>query len=170
MDQFLDLLFFLIPAYLANSSPVVLGGGPPLDFNITLPDGRRMLGDSKTIRGFAGGVLAGTVAGGVLAVYPLPYFSGPEQQFFAGFLLSLGTMAGDSFGSFLKRRMGFPPGKPFWLDTVLFLLFALLLVYPVARPALYQPVNLLVFVLLTAVLHPLTNAVANRIGLKKVPW
>jgi CDP-2,3-bis-(O-geranylgeranyl)-sn-glycerol synthase len=171
MEQIPDLLVFLIPIYIANSAPVLLGGGAPLDFGIVLPDGRRLLGKSKTVRGFAAGVLAGTVMGGIIALlYQLPYFTGPTEQFIAGFLVSLGTMAGDSLGSFVKRRMGMESGKPFWPDTVMFLLVALAFVYPFADAGLYRPLNLIIFFLLTVVLHPLTNAIANRLGLKKVPW
>lgn len=167
----LDLLVFLIPIYVANSSPVLLGGGMPLDFGVSLGDGRRLLGKGKTLRGFVAGVLAGTAIGGILAlIYQLPYFAGPKEQFIACAVVSLGAMAGDSMGSFLKRRLGLESGKPFWPDTVLFLLVALVLVYPLASAELYQPLNLIIFLLLTVVLHPLTNAIANRLGLKRVPW
>jgi CDP-2,3-bis-(O-geranylgeranyl)-sn-glycerol synthase len=169
--ELVDLLVFLIPIYVANSSPVLLGGGMPLDFGISLGDGKRLLGKGKTVRGFLAGVVAGTVAGGLIAlVYVLPYFSSPEEQFIAGFVVSLGTMIGDSMGSFLKRRLGLESGKPFWPDTVLFLLIALAFIYPLASAELYQPLNLIIFLLLTVVLHPLTNAIANRLGLKRVPW
>lgn len=171
MQEVFLLLVFLIPVYIANSAPVVLGGGAPLDFRAVFPDGRRMLGQGKTIRGFIGGVLAGTVAGGIIAAaYHLPYFSGPSEQFLAGFVLSLGAMVGDSLGSFAKRRINIESGKPFWPDTVLFLIVALVLVYPFASSGLYQPFNIIFFLLLTVILHPLTNALANRLGLKKVPW
>lgn len=171
MAQLLDLLVFLIPIYIANSSPVVLGGGAPLDFGMVLSDGRRLLGDGKTIRGFAGGVLAGTVAGGLLALaYPLPFFPGAAVQFIAGFALSLGTMVGDAAGSFIKRRAGVGSGKPFVLDTVVFLFVSLAFVLPLADIGLYSPFNLLFFTVLTVFLHPLTNMLANRAGLKNVPW
>jgi CDP-2,3-bis-(O-geranylgeranyl)-sn-glycerol synthase len=169
--ELLDLLVFLIPVYVANSSPVLLGGGMPLDFGISLGDGRRLLGEGKTVRGFIAGVLAGTVAGGILSLfYTLPYFAGAQEQFMACALVSLGAMTGDSMGSFLKRRLGLESGRPFWPDTVLFLLVALVLVYPMASAQLYQPLNLIIFFLLTVVLHPMTNAIANRLGLKRVPW
>src|SRR2546427_13302198 len=47
--------WFLLPAYVANPMAVVSGGGTPMDFGRTLRDGRRLLGDGKTWRGFAGG-------------------------------------------------------------------------------------------------------------------
>ncbi|MDD5171813.1 MAG: CDP-2,3-bis-(O-geranylgeranyl)-sn-glycerol synthase [Candidatus ainarchaeum sp.] len=171
MDQLLDLLIFLIPIYVANSSPVVLGGGMPLDFGLKLPDGKRLLGDGKTIRGFIGGTLAGTVAGGIAAmIYPLPFFATPTLQFYAAFVLAFGTLLGDATGSFIKRRFGVGSGKPFFLDTITFLIVALLLVYPLVSLSLYDPLNLAFFVVLTLIIHPLTNFLANRAGLKNVPW
>ncbi|MEW6721796.1 MAG: CDP-2,3-bis-(O-geranylgeranyl)-sn-glycerol synthase [Candidatus Micrarchaeota archaeon] len=172
MVQFLDLLIFLIPIYVANSSPVVLGGGAPLDFGAVMGDGKRVLGDGKTIRGFFGGTLAGTVAGGlVVLAYPLPFYASPGMQFTGAFILAFGTLAGDSLGSFLKRRAGVGSGRPFVLDTIMFLIVALALAFPFVRAGeLYQPVNLLFFAILTLILHPLTNMLANRAGLKNVPW
>jgi len=171
MDRLLELLVFLIPIYVANSSPVVLGGGAPLDFGIALPDGRRLLGNGKTFRGFVGGTLAGTVAGGIVAaLYTLPFFPDAQAQFLGAFVLSFGTLFGDALGSFIKRRAGVDSGRPFVLDTIMFLIVALAAVFPLAQRSLYEPVNVLFFVALTLVLHPLTNMLANRAGLKNVPW
>jgi CDP-2,3-bis-(O-geranylgeranyl)-sn-glycerol synthase len=171
MSQLLDLLIFLIPIYVANSSPVVLGGGAPLDFGLMMGDGRRVLGEGKTVRGFIGGTLAGTFAGGVAAVlYPLPYFPDQTAQFVAAFVLSFGTLLGDALGSFLKRRAGVSAGRPFILDTIMFLVVAMLLVLPLTEAGLYQPLNLVFIAVLTVMLHPLTNMLANKAGLKNVPW
>jgi CDP-2,3-bis-(O-geranylgeranyl)-sn-glycerol synthase len=171
MNQILDLLIFLIPIYIANSSPVVLGGGAPLDLDNTLPDGERILGNGKTVRGFVAGTLAGTFAGGLVSlVYLLPFFPSPLIQFTAAFFLSFGTMTGDALGSFMKRRMHVGSGRPFVLDTIMFLIVALVFVVPFASAALYQPLNLLFFLILTLILHPLTNYLANKAGLKSVPW
>ncbi|MDD5096827.1 MAG: CDP-archaeol synthase, partial [Candidatus ainarchaeum sp.] len=69
----IGLIIFILPCYIANAAPVLLGGGQPIDFGANFPDGRRILGDAKTVRGFVGGVAAGTVAAGILALYlPLP--------------------------------------------------------------------------------------------------
>lgn len=171
MNQLLDLLVFLIPIYIANSSPVVLGGGAPLDLGRALPDGERIFGNGKTIRGFIAGTLAGTFAGGLVSlVYLLPFFPSPLTQFIAAFFMSFGTLTGDALGSFIKRRMHVGSGRPFVLDTILFLIVALVFVVPFASAALFDPVNLLFFLILTLILHPLTNFLANRAGLKNVPW
>jgi len=166
-----NLLIFLIPVYLANSSPVVLGGGAPLDFGIRFADGERLLGNSKTIRGFLAGVLAGTVAGGIVALfYQLPFFQNASAQFLGAFVLAFGTMSGDALGSFIKRRAGIGSGKPFVLDTLIFVVVALAFVFPLADARLYDPFNLLFILLLSVILHPLANFFANRAGLKNVPW
>ncbi len=165
----IDLLIFLVPAYVGNSSPVVLGGGAPLDLGKKI-GGKRILGKGKTIRGFAGGVVAGTLAAIIIAqYYQLPFFENAETQMIGGFLLAFGTLFGDSFGSFLKRRMNMESGSPFFPDTFIFLFFALLFVSPLVHD-LFEPFNIAFFFILTMILHPLTNLIANKAGLKRVPW
>ncbi len=157
--------------YIANAIPVVLGGGKPLDFGIKWIDGRALFGKSKTIRGFIAGVFGGTLAGFIIShYYILPFFDCFEVQMFGVFMISLGTMVGDAFGSFIKRRFGVDSGKPFFLDSLMFLVFALIFVYPFANLSLYEPLNIIFFLVLTVILHPLTNFIANRVGLKNVPW
>lgn len=171
MAGLVDLIVFLIPIYVANASPVVLGGGTPLDLGRNLSDGQRFLGESKTIRGFVGGTLAGTVAGGLLALaYQLPFFPDQSTQFLAAFILAFGTLAGDAIGSFIKRRANVGSGKPFVLDTIMFLIVALIFVYPFAGPELYGLPALAFFAGLTLIMHPFMNMVANKAGLKNVPW
>lgn len=166
----LALLIFIIPCYVANAAPVLLGGGQPMDMGAKFPDGRRILGDAKTIRGFVGGVAAGTVAGGILALYlPLPFFGSAWAQFLSGLLLSLGALLGDALGSFIKRRIGVEPGKPFLLDQLGFIIIGLLLAYPVS-PSAYSLEMVAFIIVLSYILHIATNAAANRFGLKSVPW
>ena len=170
MASFLDVFLFILPSYVSNSIPVELGGGAPLDGGWKWGD-RRLLGDGKTVRGFLAGVSGGTLTGSLMALlYPSPFFSSPQNQFIASFLLALGTMLGDSIGSFIKRRLGMAPGKPFILDSILFLFIALLLVYPLTSASLYAPVPLAFLIVLTLILHPLFNFLANRLGMKSVPW
>lgn len=165
----LALIIFIIPCYAANAAPVLLGGGLPMDLGAMFPDGRRVLGDAKTIRGFVGGIAAGTVAGGLLALYaPLPGFSA-WQQFVSGFAVSFGALLGDALGSFVKRRIGVEPGKPFPLDQLGFIIVGLLLAYPFAS-SLYSAEMVAFIIVLSYILHVVTNAAANRFGLKAVPW
>jgi CDP-diglyceride synthetase len=78
-------------------------------------------------------------------------------------------MAGDLLGSFIKRRSGIEEGKQFFLDQVLFIIVALAFGYPVLGG--YYTIGLIVIILLlTYVFHVLFNVIANRLGIKKVPW
>ncbi|MCX6777624.1 MAG: CDP-2,3-bis-(O-geranylgeranyl)-sn-glycerol synthase [Candidatus Micrarchaeota archaeon] len=183
----IELLVFILPAYIANSSPVLLGGGAKVDFGRAWGDGKRIFGDGKTWRGLFTGLLAGTLAGVVIA-YSAPFelLAGILQKEFLylpgmgsepdfkipfialSFLLSLGTMVGDLAGSFAKRRIGMPPGRQFFLvDQLGFLVFALIFAIPVTVLGLDE---ILVLVVLTYILHVATNIFANRMGWKKVPW
>ncbi len=165
------LLVFMLPAYVANAIPVLLGGGTPMDFGKNFPDGRRIFGDGKTVRGFFAGVFGGIAAGGIVSlVYLSPFFPTAAVQF-AGFaLMALGTMIGDALGSFLKRRFGVQPGKPFILDQLMFIVIALLAVHPLASASLFTLEPLLFLFIATYVLHVASNFAANRLGWKKVPW
>jgi CDP-2,3-bis-(O-geranylgeranyl)-sn-glycerol synthase len=121
-------LYFIFPASCANAVPVLFGGGLPMDFGRNFIDGKPLFGSHKTFRGFFSGLLTGTVIG--VAQSNLPVFQPPHVLL--GFVLSLGTLIGDLIHSFVKRRLGFPPGASFpvadQLDFVVgALLFSLLI-------------------------------------------
>jgi CDP-2,3-bis-(O-geranylgeranyl)-sn-glycerol synthase len=170
MNSIIELILFIMPAYFANAVPVLLGGGPPLDFGKNFYDNERILGNGKTIRGFVAGVAAGVVVACLLAfTVHIEFFENQKTQLFGGIMLSFGTMVGDSLGSFIKRRMHVKEGKQFFLDTILFLIVALIFAYPFASRA-YTYFNIGILLILTVILHPFANFIANRIGLKSVPW
>lgn len=171
----LRLILFVLPSYFANSIPVVLGGSLPMDGKRKFSDGRRILGDGKTTRGFFSGVFAGVLVGAAEGLI-LPgtafdiYGSGFPTYVLAGFLLGLGTMAGDLLGSFIKRRQGIAPGKPsLAMDQLLFLAGAIVFSYPLASQLLSIE-GVLFLAVLTYFVHVGANIIANRLGLKKVPW
>lgn len=172
--EVIKLVLFILPSYIANAVPVVLGGGKPIDLGRKFSDKRRIFGDGKTIRGFIAGIVAGTLVGGIeaFAVYPSEWAFYPTAILFlaSGFLLSCGTMFGDLVGSFIKRRMGIKRGQPsIILDQLFFLLFALIFVLPISLHIL--SIEGVIFLLvLTYFLHILGNFIANRLGLKNVPW
>lgn len=158
-------LYFIFPAYCANAIPVIFGGGRPIDAGRTFIDGKPMLGSHKTVRGFFAGLIVGTLVGFVQnAVYPL-YQSNP----LLGFVLSLGALIGDLFDSFVKRRLGFPPGASFpILDQLDFVVGALL--FSLMVPPL-PPLNLiLIIIVITPPIHLLTNVLAFLFGFKSTPW
>ncbi len=171
----LRIVLFILPAYFANSIPVLLGGGAPIDRGKKLADGRRVLGNGKTVRGFFAGVLAGTAIGALEGLFlpgtALGIYAGSAFTYaIAGLLLGIGAMLGDLLGSFIKRRQGILQGRPsLVMDQLLFLLVALLLAYPLAAPLLTLQAVIFLLVL-TYFVHAGANVLANRLGLKKVPW
>ena len=50
-------MLFIVPAYFSNAGMVIVGGGKPLDRGKNWRDGRRILGDHKTISGLVKGPL-----------------------------------------------------------------------------------------------------------------
>jgi CDP-2,3-bis-(O-geranylgeranyl)-sn-glycerol synthase len=170
----LSLILFILPSYFANSTPVLLGGGRPLDLGKKLSDGQRIFGNGKTIRGFFSGIFAALLVGAIEALLlpstPFNLYPAPSTYILAAFLLGVGTMAGDVAGSFIKRRQKVAQGKPSLLmDQLMFLFFALLFAYPLAAHLLSLEAVAFLAVL-TYFVHVGANVVAHYWGLKKVPW
>jgi len=175
-------LWLGLPAWIANATPVLLGGGRPIDGGRYFRDGRRLLGDGKTVRGFIAGVLLGTITG-IVQTLAAPYVPPLMEQFvtvtpeirevlfmgpYAGFLLSLGALTGDLVGSFVKRRAGLRSGGPApVLDQLGFIVMALIVAAPVVQPAPLIVGTLLIVTLLT---HYVSNVAGYLMGYKKDPW
>ncbi len=158
-------VIFIFPAYATNAVPVLLGGGAPLDLGRKFM-GKRIFGAHKTIRGLAAGLAAGSLVG----VIEWPFFSYMLQIAVA---MAVGAMAGDLFGSFMKRRLGIKSGSSVpILDQYGFFVFALLFAYIVDGSALagVGAAGLIFITALTGILHLLTNIGAHRLKLKSVPW
>ena len=166
MQGFDDIILFLLlvlPAYVANAIPVVLGGGKTFDGFF----GIKLFGSNKTVRGFISGLVFGTLAAFGIAMFLPPGIRGVYVLF--GALSSIGTMAGDLLGSMVKRKMGVEEGKQFFLDQLLFIVVALGFGYP-AMGQYYSAIMLAAILVLTYVFHIMFNVIANRLGMKKVPW
>ena len=125
-------LIFILPAWVANGAPVIFGGGEPVDLGRKL-GGRRIFGDHKTIRGLVAGIAAGFIAASAISLF-LPYL------FLTGIMLTLGTHAGDLFGSFVKRRLDKKEGASWSIfDQYLFLAFAFLFALPFGQLPVRRP-------------------------------
>lgn len=107
-----SILALLALVLLANGLPALLGLllGParPIDHGLTLADGGRLLGASKTWRGLAAALVGTTFGGLALGVH-----------WGLGLKVAVGAMLGDLLASFVKRRLGRPSSAsvPF-LDQV----------------------------------------------------
>lgn len=156
-------IIFILPAYCANATPVIAGGGLPIDLGRKFIDGKAIFGRNKTFRGFFVGLVVGTGVGlleSAVFGYPLMF----------GLLLSLGALFGDLAGAFLKRRLGIAPGNLLPIvDQVDFvvgaLIFSLLL-----SPSMLTRELALTVLLITPPIHLLTNFAAYKLGLKSNPW
>ncbi|MCL2711660.1 MAG: CDP-2,3-bis-(O-geranylgeranyl)-sn-glycerol synthase [Methanomassiliicoccaceae archaeon] len=177
-------LWLFLPAMLPNSAAVVFGGGKPMDMGKEW-NGKRILGDGKTWRGFFGGGFSGMILG--LMLMGISFLFGSEDLF--GYInlqtgigvaacLAFGSLLGDLMGSFIKRRLGIERGKkaPI-LDQYDFLIGAFLLTslfYPQWIYSTYiEGYNILALVFLlivTLLLHRVMNIIGYKAGLKDVPW
>lgn len=127
-EVMLQAFWLILPAYIANASAVLVGGGIPVDFGKTWRDGKRILGDGKTWRGLFAGAFIGMTAGFGLAVVAkyiaLSDFAFLNLSDFEGFPLMIpiifslcfGALTGDVTKSFFKRRIGKNRGE----DWILF--------------------------------------------------
>ncbi len=122
-------LYFFSPAYCANMAPpfakylgIFKSLDKPIDGNKTFK-GKPILGSHKTWRGIVSGIIAGILAVLIQSwLYNFNYFFrnislinyNQINLFVFGFLISFGTLFGDCFFAFLKRRIGKKPGEK-WL-------------------------------------------------------
>lgn len=168
IEEILYAFYYILPAYCANASPVVFGGGKPMDLGRKFLDNRPIFGPHKTYRGFISGVLIGTVVGWVQEnIAPLAGL--PQGSTLLGFFLSLGALIGDLFSSFVKRRLGINPGKTLPpMDQISFVLFAMLFASPLG--SLPSPIGIIAIVAFTIPIHVFANFIAYLLHLKDSPW
>lgn len=157
-------LFFFLPAYIANFF-AGFGSGRPLDLGISFLDGRRVFGDGVTIKGIVIGVAIGTSSA---VIINLLRSSGQPVSVYFAFLLSLGALLGDAFGSFIKRRLGMEPGESAPLLDQLDFVFGGLFV---ASFVIALAVDwIVVLMLVTPLGHLAVNFVGFQLKMKEVPW
>lgn len=172
LERLIHSILFVLPAYFANGAPVVgvrlIGHRTPLDLGARAWDGRRILGDGKTVEGLLVGVAAGTLIGAIISSLIPSLYRSPLEPL----TLSLGAMAGDIFGSFVKRRLGLERGQPApGLDQLGFLAFALLFsIIAFGVPEWLDAATLIALAAITAALHLGTNYLAFALGLKPEPY
>ncbi len=164
-----EALKFIFPAYCANGTPVLAGGGVKMDFGRNFVDGKRIFGNNKTWRGFffgwAVGFGVGLAEGAVFGFdnYPVLF----------SLLIPLGALLGDLTGAFIKRRFSIAPGGLLpVVDQIDFVVGAVVFSLPLALiswSGLSWQVILTVL-LITPPIHLFTNYLAYKMKLKKNPW
>jgi len=163
----LIILAYLIPLYVANATPIIFHGKIPVDFGKKYKE-KRILGNGKTILGALCGVLGGTIAGSLFYIIAPQILDLIPMYFSLIVLLSIGGIVGDMVKSFLKRRKGIESGgKWFLVDQLDFIVGGLIFSLVVRIPEIWVVIFLLI---VTVFIHMVTNIIAFKLKLKKVPW
>jgi len=172
-NTILRLLWLILPAYVANGTPVIAAKiitvlnlkRHPIDFNKHFFDRKRIFGDNKSWEGFLTGLVLGIITGFIQY-----YIIEDDIYIYRGIVLSFGALIGDLIGAFIKRRLGIKPGKPLpVLDQILFIVIAITF----TQALNYLIISLIEFIyviIISFILHITTNFIAYLLKLKDVPW
>ena len=166
----LKSLYFFLPAYVANMSPVLFRWIPFGD----QPINEKYLGGHKTRRG----LIIGTVMGGVIFILQKYSYTQGFQQWalidysdfsiWFGFLLSFGALLGDAVKSYYKRKGGLKPGERWFpFDQIDFVIGGIIFSWFMYVP----PIEVVsVLLILTPVLHVAINHLGYWVGIQKNKW
>ncbi len=172
---FVEAVWLLWPAYGANGLCMLANGKRAIDGG-RMFRGRPLFGPGKTWEGLILGVIIATlVATFQMFAFPfLPWDLSPipldiiPMSPFLGLVIGLGAMVGDLGGSFIKRRIGIPRGKPAplldQLDFIIGMFVFLWFVVPVKWEWF------VILAILTPVIHLIANGIAYAMKIKKVPY
>lgn len=142
MSFIVDLLWFLLPAAIANTIPPIAATvfpnwSMPVDFGFCLR-GRRLLGANKTIRGFVTGIFAAEVVSLLQSLLSDEYLKIGSEQIghvfdspWVGAYLGFAALFGDSVKSIFKRQFDIKPGQP-WVpwDQIDWILGVIIFAFP----------------------------------------
>jgi CDP-2,3-bis-(O-geranylgeranyl)-sn-glycerol synthase len=155
----LELLLLII---IANGVPILAFDllrqrfSIPLDIGICLPDGERLFGVSKTLRGLLLSLLITGIAAELVGL-----------SLMLGLTVALWSMLGDLLSSFIKRRLRMSPGSQApGIDQVPESLFPLL---AVAGQFSLSGEEIMATVITFIVLELLISRVLFRLHLRKQP-
>lgn len=170
----IQLLWYFLPAYVANMTPVFARVIPFLDIPVDFGKkvgGVRLFGNHKTWRGLVFGTLMGGATFCLQAQYRIPgweIFDYPSMSLWFGFALGFGALFGDLVKSFLKRRMGIKPGKPwYFVDQVDYVLGGILFGSYFYALQINQ---MLMLIVLSVVLTIIANHLGQWLKIRKVSW
>ena len=187
-DIVVQALWIILPAYAANASAVIVGGGKPIDGGKTWRDGKRILGDGKTWNGLFAGTFMGMTVGFALVftakyldlnglnIFRLNDFGGFPIMFPIVFSICFGGLCGDVIESFFKRRIGKERGEDWFvfdqLDFVFGAIFFSFIISFVLHISGLTSTNwfienitiwhLIVIIIITPFLHILANKIYKK--------
>ncbi|MBU0762109.1 MAG: CDP-2,3-bis-(O-geranylgeranyl)-sn-glycerol synthase [Candidatus Altiarchaeota archaeon] len=168
----LAVVWFIMPAWVANSAAIDVSGLPvlknysaPVDFGLKWR-GKRIFGDGKTWRGLIAGVLAATACGMVQQQYPIHGYHLMTPALAS--MMGLGALVGDMVESFIKRQSGLARGHPLFLMDHLDYIFGAMFFAWTMVPVSFEYLIMSCFI--TLPVHFIANIVAWIVKLKKKPW
>ena len=162
-------LYFISPAFLANMCPVF---ADKLNLPFAKPINEKKFGKNKTYRGFYVGYLGALLVLYIqqkldLAEYSLLDYKNINIYLYA-FLFGIGSIFGDMLKSFFKRKKGKTPGSCWFpFDQLDFVIMSLIFIYPFFEIPIE---HILVLLIISPILHFITNVIAYFLKLKKVWW
>jgi len=170
IEVLIQMVQILMPAYLANAAPTFLINYKKhvLDFGKKLGK-NRVFGDGKTFEGLIFACFIGFLSGLLLTyVYYFLNLAWINITPFGYAFIALGAMIGDLVGSFIKRRLGMKRGQNAGLlDMLDFIIGALIF----ARILIdYSFWIMIISIIITPIIHRLSNIIGYEIGVKKEPW
>ncbi len=173
-------LIAFIPALAANPGAVITGGHGLMDGGKNWIDNRRIFGDGKTVSGYVGGILIGTVVGIIVFLILnefslFPYKLDFEIIVLAPFALAWGSLTGDLLGSFIKRRLNMKSGQKgnlldMWPFVIVAFLFSLIITEKFFMELYSNFIDIILILIITPILHRGVNILAYRMKWKDVPW
>ncbi len=162
-------LYFITPAFFANMCPVF---AKKLKLPFAKPINPKHFGENKTYRGFYVGYL-----GALLVLYLQTQIDFAEYSlidyskiniYFYAFLFGFGAIFGDMIKSYFKRKKGKKPGSCWFpFDQLDFVIMSLVFIYPFYEISIE---HILVLLILSPLLHFLSNLIAYFLKLKEVWW
>lgn len=146
MNELLLVIWFFLPAGIANASPTWANKIPrinrlntPMDFGKSF-NGKRIFGDNKRWRGLIFGMIFGALTGYIqFLIFPdfinelgIASNSPALTMTVLGGLLGLGALLGDAVESFFKRRSHVKPGDSWFpFDQIDFIIGGIILSMPI---------------------------------------
>ena len=164
----------LLPVILPPCIAQVIGRGTPVDFNKKFIDGKPIFGKGKTWVGTLGGIGISFIVLEILYFLGLIFDNVPSDRAIGlFFFLSCGSMFGDLFNSFIKRRLGIERGGKFIGDRVNSPLGGFVFTYIMCPDLLFSVYSVIDMVVITSVVgvgHVLLSRIAHKVGIKKERW
>jgi CDP-2,3-bis-(O-geranylgeranyl)-sn-glycerol synthase len=165
----------MLPAYASNMAPIIVKKifkclAKPIDNGIKFRN-KPLFGKNKTWRGLIFGTLFGILITFIqfnlnLKINIINY----DHWLLIGFLMGFGAITGDMIESFFKRQSNIKPGQRFFpWDQIDFVVGALLLTH-FFIPNTIKISVILIILLISPILHILTNHLAYYLGIRKEKW